>query len=47
MHEFKKAEFAQIVKKNLNSKDDVSTEIADIIRKIKNTHKNLKDIVDI
>ena len=40
MHEFKKADFAQIVRKNLNSVDDVSPEIADIIRKIKNTHKN-------
>lgn len=39
MHEFKKADFAQIVKKNISSKDDVSPEIADIIRKIKNIHK--------
>jgi len=47
LHEFKKADFAQIVRKNLNSVDDISPEIADIIRKIKNTHKNLKDMVDI
>jgi len=39
MHEFKKADFAQIVKKNINSNDDISPEIAEIIRKIKNTCK--------
>jgi len=47
MHEFKKAEFAQNIKENLSSQNDVSPEIADIIRKIKNTHKNLKQTVDI
>ncbi len=47
MHEFKKAEFAQIVAKNINSTNDISPEIADIIRKIKNTNKNLKEVVDI
>ena len=39
MHEFKKADFAQIVKQNIFSKDDISSEIADIIRKIKNIQK--------
>lgn len=42
MHEFKKADFAQIVKKNLDSSLDVSPEIADIIRKIKNINKKQK-----
>ena len=41
MHEFKKADFAQMVKINIDSMKDVSPEIADIIRKIKNTNKNL------
>lgn len=36
MHEFKKAEFAQMVKKNLKSKEDVSDEIEELISEIKN-----------
>ena len=39
MHEFKKADFAQIVSENITSASDISPEIADIIRKIKNTYK--------
>lgn len=46
MHEFKKSEFAQMVQKNLNSKDDISDEIADIIKEIQNTGKKSKVMVD-
>lgn len=46
MHEFKKSEFAQMVKMNLSSRADISPEIADIISEIKNTCKNLKQMVD-
>lgn len=47
LHEFKKSEFALNVRKNLADASDISPEIAEIIRKIKNTNKKLKDIVDI
>lgn len=46
LHEFKKSEFAQMVKINLTSEQDLSPEIADIISEIKNTRKNLKNMVD-
>jgi predicted ATP-dependent endonuclease of OLD family len=36
MHEFKKAEFAQMVRKNLRSEEDVSSEIKELISEIKN-----------
>ena len=36
LHEFKKAEFAQMVKQNLKSKEDVSEEIEELINEIKN-----------
>lgn len=36
MHEFKKAEFAQMVKGNLKSENDVSEEIKELINEIKN-----------
>lgn len=35
MHEFKKVEFAQMVKKNIKTPSDISAEISDIIREIK------------
>jgi hypothetical protein len=35
MHEFKKVEFAQLVKKNIKSRDDISPEIAEIIEEIR------------
>ena len=34
-HEFKKAEFAQLVKKNITSEDDVSEEFRNIIEELK------------
>ena len=37
-HEFKKAEFAQIVKKNITGIDDVSDEFKNIINEIKSIH---------
>lgn len=46
MHEFKKSEFAQMVRKNLTSKEDVSPEIQDIISKIKNMNTKSKVMVD-
>ena len=36
LHEFKKAEFAQMVKENLRSEEDVSSEIKELISEIKN-----------
>lgn len=36
MHEFKKAEFAHMVKENLHSKEDISDEIKELINEIKN-----------
>lgn len=47
MHEFKKSEFAQMVKENLTCEADVSPEIAEIIKEIKITDKNLNIMVDI
>lgn len=47
MHEFKKSEFAQMVKENLASDADISPEIAEIIKEIKITNKNSNIIVDI
>lgn len=35
-HEFKKAEFAQVVKENISSKEDISDEFTEIIAAIKN-----------
>ena len=37
LHDFKKAEFAQAVKNNINSTDDISEEIREIIKEIKGT----------
>ena len=34
MHEFKKAEFAQMVREHLSSKKDVSNEITEVIKEI-------------
>lgn len=41
LHEFKKAEFALAVKENINSPDDISDEILEIIKEIKGTKKSL------
>ena len=37
LHEFKKAEFAQVVKKNITCDEDISDEIRDVIKEIKGT----------
>ena len=37
LHDFKKAEFAHAVKNNINSPDDISEEISEIIKEIKGT----------
>ena len=47
MHEFKKSEFAQMVKACLLSKEDVSDEIEEIIDEIKFVTQNSKVVVDI
>ena len=41
LHEFKKAEFAKLVKENISGKDDVSVEISQIIRELENTNISL------
>ena len=41
LHEFKKAEFAKLVKEHVFSIDDISAEIIDIIEEIKNINKSL------
>lgn len=46
MHEFKKSEFAQMVKENLQSEKDISPEIAEIINKIKQMSAISKVVVD-
>ena len=46
MHEFKKSEFAQMVKENLKDKRDISPEIADIITEIEKTSTKSKVMVD-
>ncbi len=46
LHEFKKAEFAQIVKENISSENDISDEIKEIINEIKNiSYSNKKGTV--
>lgn len=42
MHEFKKVEFAQMVKKNIKSPSDISVEIRDIVEEIRNSIKSNK-----
>ena len=43
MHEFKKVEFAQMVKKNIKSAEDISQEVVEIIDEIRNSARiNLK-----
>ena len=37
LHEFKKAEFAHAVKENITDKNDLSSEIEEIIKEIKGT----------
>ena len=39
MHEFKKSEFAQLVKNNISSNEDVSGEIREIISELQNSNK--------
>lgn len=46
MHEFKKSEFAQMVKENLRDTDDISSEIAGIIKELKKIKPNSKVVVD-
>ncbi len=46
MHEFKKSEFAHMIQKNLNSEEDLSSEIIDIIREIEETLSSRKVMVD-
>lgn len=46
MHEFKKSEFALMVKENLDTECDISPEIAEIIEEIKQTSTNSKVMVD-
>lgn len=41
LHEFKKAEFAKLVKENVFSQEDISPEIIEIIEEIKSTNKSL------
>ena len=41
LHEFKKAEFAKLIRENVASKEDVSAEIEEIIKEINNTNKML------
>ncbi len=41
MHEFKKADFAKLVRDNISEKTDVSAEIAEIINEISESHKTL------
>ncbi len=43
LHEFKKAEFASLVKENIHDKNDVSEEIQEIINEIKGTYSPLKN----
>lgn len=46
MHEFKKSEFASLVKENLDKDSDISPEISEIIDEIKQTSINSKVMVD-
>ncbi len=41
MHEFKKVEFAQMVKRNIVSETDISPEIRDIIEEIRIVNLNV------
>ena len=41
LHEFKKAEFAKLVRENVLAEQDISPEIKDIIEEIANTNKVL------
>lgn len=43
LHEFKKAEFAQLVKENIKTSSDISQEVKDIIKEIKGTKVPLKN----
>ena len=41
LHEFKKADFAKLVRENINEESDISPEIVDIIEEILNLNKML------
>ena len=41
LHEFKKAEFAKLVREHISNSTDISAEIVEIIEEIKNTNKSL------
>lgn len=41
LHEFKKAEFAKLVRENISNPNDISAEIIEIIEEIKSTNKSL------
>lgn len=43
MHEFKKVEFARMVKRNIKSQDDISSEILEIIEEIRNSENRVMD----
>jgi hypothetical protein len=40
-HEFKKADFAKLIKENIEMQSDISPEIIDIIKEIKSINKSL------
>ena len=41
LHEFKKAEFAKLVRANITESSDISAEIAEIIKEISESNKTL------
>lgn len=41
LHEFKKAEFAKLVRANIKESSDISAEIAEIIKEISESNKTL------
>ena len=43
MHEFKKVEFAKMVKRNIKFRDDISPEIVEIIEEIRNSENRVMD----
>lgn len=43
MHEFKKVEFARMIKRNIKSQDDISSEILEIIEEIRNSENRVMD----
>ena len=41
LHEFKKADFAKLVRENISENSDISEEIADIVQEISGNNKTL------